>query len=225
MKKKFIAMIFIGALIVVSIPAGLVSAQGKTYRPLSDWAINNPSIFLGWKDEFAGYVFFIENYPAPGGPPTEGTYDGYIRERVMRDGTAELTLVIRGENLRFRMCIWEGTPGDPSSAVVHFGEWLLEDAYMEKYYVKVKFTLPEPGALIPNAFELMANGQINYWYVRGKGSGTFTEYAEGFPLGETGYVKALFIGLFKLGRENEKIGDKLHYGAWLIPPSGIKLYS
>jgi hypothetical protein len=214
MKTKYKGIIFISLILVILAPIGLVQARGNTtYRPLSDWETNNPTVFLGWRDEFAGLIYFIENAGplGDGTPPDEGSYDGYIREKTLKDSTAELTLVLWGKNLRFWLYKWIGTPGNPSGTI-NFAELLLDDAFMKQYYVKLKFTMPEPGAEIPSVWALMGANQIISWLVYGKGSGIFTEYAVGFSEGQPGYVKALFIGLFQAP---EKLAEKLHYGVWL----------
>ena len=116
--------------------------------------------------------------------------------------------MLKGENLRFWLMHW-----DPELS--HMGEWLLENAYMKTYFVQLKFTLPGPGAEIPNIWALYAGGNIISWTVIASGYGTFTEYAVGYTLGATGHVTATFRGLHRVAALIEYKHDWVA-GVWVV---------
>ncbi len=186
-KKIFYGLLALG-LIFLSFPS-IGYAWGYqsrvTYRPLSDWTLNNPRVLLG----------YTTNWDLPGGwiirpnfaVEDNGHYCGYIREKVLDDGRAELTVYIVGK-------------GSPRS-VYHLQEWfdygdnypnlplpedILENVKMD-FFVIFKFILPEPNQEIPFLFA------ISEWeslMVIGYASGTFTDHAGafGFTPGEKGSV-------------------------------------
>jgi len=110
-------------------------------------------------------------------------YTGYIREKVLDDGSAELTVTVFAKRCSITVF---GVQAD--------GIWkvLLEDT---KYYCmyKVQFILPHPGDEIPHFMDDIVYGEMGEWlstFCIGFGSGTFTDLARtfGFTPGETGVV-------------------------------------
>lgn len=179
-KKILYGLLALG-LIFLSFPS-VVHAwgdrRGVTYRPLSDWTLNNPRVFMGYTTNWdllpEGYLirpnFAVED---------TGQYYGYIREKELNDGRAELTVYIVGKNSpRSLWGLQEAFDG--------VAEDILENLKMD-FFVIFKFILPEPNQMIPFQFA------ISEWVslmVMGIASGTFTDHAGafGFTPGEEGSV-------------------------------------
>jgi hypothetical protein len=157
------------------------------YRPISDWVLNNPRVIYGsttnWDLLPEGYIVrpIIEN---------SEQYDGYIRERILEDGRAELTVYIRGIDCPFSLY-----------SLQEWYDWEEQDLLIDTEYnciVIEKFILPEPNQEIPNIFDIYG-GVMGEWvstFSIGFGSGIFTEHAESFNFdpGDEGYVFILQKG-------------------------------
>ncbi|MFX0007832.1 MAG: hypothetical protein ACFFA7_06375 [Promethearchaeota archaeon] len=180
-----------------------VSDDSKvTFRPLSDWELNNPSIFYTWGGWPPGadtpvYRILLADFFA-GIPPPEGTYDGYIKERELSDGRALVTVYLSLEDAPF----WLGVvpnfpfPSDPSVQI-------FENGKIINYREVVEFYIPYPGAPIPSLFDI---GWEDYTFMSGVGHGIgiFTDYAEnfGFTSGEKGMMTINQRGLVHAGFQN-----------------------
>jgi len=194
MKKSTLLKISIPlaiAIVFLSCASTVLAASDNskvTFRPLSDWAANNPSIFYGWGGWPPGadnpnYRIFLADFFS-GNPPPEGTYDGYIKERELSDGRALVTVYLILEDAPF----WLGVvpnfpfPSDPSVQI-------FENAKIIKYREVIEFFIPFPGAPISNLWDI-GLGDYTFMSAVGHGTGIFTDYAEnfGFTSGEKGMM-------------------------------------
>ncbi|MFW9896639.1 MAG: hypothetical protein ACFFD7_12610 [Candidatus Thorarchaeota archaeon] len=162
-----------------------------TFRPLSDWKENNPSIFYGWRGSPSGqesplYQIDMAEWWT-GTPPPKGTWDGYIKERELSDGRAQVTVYLSLHNAPFWLII-DGTP--------ILDQIFEEGRTLEIYHEVNKFIIESPGAIIPNLFDIDLLDFICS-FGSGWGSGMFTEYAEayGFTPGAIGIVNINQRGL------------------------------
>ncbi len=189
MKSIKKAYLFVALMLIFFCFAPIISvnAWGQhakvTYRPLSDWTLNNPRVVLGYTTNWdllpEGWVirpnFAVED---------TGQYYGYIREEELDDGQAELTVYLYGKNSPrsvYQLQEWfdffggEQFPGE-----------ILENLNMD-FFAEYKFILPGPGQPIP--FEFAITEWISGIIV-GIASGTFTEHAGefGFTASKEGIV-------------------------------------
>lgn len=180
-KKILYGFLALG-LIFLSFPS-VVHAWGHrrevTYRDLTHWTLNNPRVIYGLTSNWDILPIYavIPTITSP------DQYTGYIREKVLDDGSAELTVIILAKRCSITVF---GVQAD--------GIWevILEDT---KYYCmyKVQFILPHPGDEIPDFMNDIVFGEMGEWlstFCIGFGSGTFTDCAStfGFTPGETGVV-------------------------------------
>lgn len=225
-KKQAILAITVGILLLGFIPTA--AASGKvTKRSLADWLVPNYSNFP-WGEQnwaFADYgdpannlvckmglpwpksgllwaPWFINDMVYENGLVDGDTIiDGKITERVLNDGKALITLHLDVKNAPL-------TVYDFDEFILYcFGVTVVEpqavlgsgiDGYMD-YKVVAKFIIPEPGADLPDTFDI--------WYnyisisISGTGFGTLTERAVELGFAETagamGRVRLHQIALFK----------------------------
>jgi hypothetical protein len=206
------------------------SVQARaTIRPIEHWLLNNPtgstSNFLN--EDYTiniGNPFFFpiltdEIFLVEG----ETTYDGYILERVLNDGSAQLTvnlwvynapLTVYNTSEFFDYLFWwlgVGNPVPPPSAIIG----AYKDGYID-YKYQYTFTLPIPGDEIPSVWEIYDAGAEIRCHINGKGYGTFSEAAAPFfTPGANGKVTLNQIFLLKPQLEGLDI-NKL-YGTELWP--------
>ncbi|UCC19284.1 MAG: hypothetical protein JSV62_14455 [Promethearchaeota archaeon] len=136
------------------------------YRPLSDYTKNNPSVFYWWVGPAPTYDFILD-LMGDGNPPSEGTYNGFIKERELPDGRAEVTVYLTAHGIPF----WLWVRGEGNLAM---------EGKMLWYFEIEKFIIEEPGAEIPS---ILTIPYPDDWLVIsgcGMGHGTFTEFAEDF---------------------------------------------
>jgi hypothetical protein len=195
-----IALTFLGFVSMVS----AASDKSKvTFRPLSDWEANNPSIFYGWGGWPPGtdspvYRLVLADFLS-GTPPPTGTYDGYIKERILSDGRTLVTVYLSLKNAPFWLSVMPDFPypSDPSTHI-------FENAKIIEYREVVEFFIAFPGAPIPNLFDIDI---VDYTYMSavGHGIGIFTDYAEGFGFtsGEEGMMMINQRGLVHAAFQND----------------------
>ena len=193
------------AIVFLSCASTVYAVRDKskvTFRPLSDWEANNPSIFYTWGGWPPGadtptYRILLADFDA-GIPPPEGTYDGYIKERELSDGRALVTVYLSLKDAPFWLSVVPNfpVPSDPSVQI-------FENAKIINYREVVEFYIPYPGAPIPNLFEI---GLEDYTFMSavGHGIGIFTDYAEGFGFtsGEEGMMMINQRGLVHAAFQN-----------------------
>ena len=159
--------------------------RGVYYRPLSDWTENNPRVIYGlttnWDLLPDGYILIptIEN---------SDQYSGYIREKVLDDGRAEVTIYVFGKGCPILVYTLQDAFFNPEPQ-----ELLVDTRYYCIY--TMQFIFPESNQEIPFFFDILFDmtGELGEWvstHSIGFGFGTFTDYAEnfGFTSGETGKV-------------------------------------
>jgi hypothetical protein len=183
LKTKVYLTLVIG-LFFLSI-ASVASAWGPrsqvNYRPIDDWVLNNPRVIYGFT---TNWDLLPEGYILRPMIDDPDQYSGYIKEKVLDDGRAELTVVVFGKGCPIRLFGLD----DAFNGII---EDIMVDTSYYCIYME-KFILPEPGMEIPFYFDIYFGvvGEIVSGYSIGFGSGTFTDYAEnfGFTSGETGNV-------------------------------------
>ena len=201
-----------------------------TFRPIEDWLFNNPTgsggnyindeytINLG--NPFMRPILLDEIFLVDG----KTTFDGYIIERVLNDGSAQLTVNLWVHNAPLTvysfpefleyLLWWLGyIPGpvpQPNAIIGAYG-----DGYID-YQYRYTFNLPSPGMEIPNMWDLYFSGADIRVQIIGKGYGTFSENAAPyFTPGAKGMVTINQICLMKPQLEGLDI-NKL-YGTELWP--------
>ncbi|MFX1309411.1 MAG: hypothetical protein ACFE8C_06905 [Promethearchaeota archaeon] len=153
-----------------------------SFRPLSDWEANNPSIFYTWSNP--SYGIWLADW-LNGIPPPPGTYGGYIKERQLPDGRAEVTVYLTLHNTPL-YGLWDLNKYSPFMGNEYS---MFEEGSTIFLYLEVnKFIIPYPGAPIPSLFEIAYPEDWISTFGCGWGSGIFSEYAEGFPQGELGTI-------------------------------------
>ncbi|MFX0043267.1 MAG: hypothetical protein ACFE8L_10165 [Candidatus Hodarchaeota archaeon] len=158
--------------------ANACGRRGKVrYRPLSDYTEKNPSVFYWWVGPAPTYDFILD-LMGDGNPPPEGTYNGFIKERELPDGRAEVTVYLFAHGIPF----WLWIRGQGKLAMEGIMLW---------YFEIEKFIIEAPGAEIPNILDV---AYPDDWLVisgLGMGYGTFTDDAEVF--GYTPGAKGMFF--------------------------------
>ena len=158
-----------------------VNAWGRQgtvrYRPLSDWTKNNPSVFYWWIGPCPTYQYRLdlaEYSPfGEGTPPPKGTYCGYIKERDLPGGRAEITVYLTLHDAPF--WIWNWMEGN-----------LVLEGMIDWYFEIEKFIIERPGAELPFILDI---DYPNDWLAMsgcGSGHGIFTEFADEFTQGAEG---------------------------------------
>ncbi len=183
LKTKVYITLVIGLffLSIASVGTAWSPRSRVTYRPISDWVENNPPVIYGFTTNWdllpEGYIL----RPVIDDPDQ---YSGYIKEKELDDGRAEVTVYVFGKGCPIRLF---------GLADAFGGVWkdIMVDTSYYCIYVQ-KFILPEPGREIPNLWDIYDGivGEMVSGYSFGFGYGTFTDYAEtfGFTSGETGRV-------------------------------------
>jgi hypothetical protein len=218
-------------LIVGTMSFGFISAvQAKvTFRPIEHWLLNNPTgsganymnsdytVNIG--NPFLRPIFLDEILLVDG----ETTYDGFIQERVLNDGSAQITVNLWVNNAPLTVysfpefldyLLWIIFGGDPvprpNAIIGAYG-----DGYID-YKFQYTFSLLSPGMEIPNIWDLIFSGADIRVQVTGKGYGTFSENAAPyFTPGAKGMVTVNQLALIK--PQLEGLGIKKLYGIELWP--------
>jgi hypothetical protein len=169
------------------------NASKVTRRPLTYWSLNNPAVIYAYggypprSDQLYAIFFSICNIPTVPCPypPDTFWYDGYITERELFDGRAELTIYIDFQDWEIARCIgykpsWESY-------------MIFEEGFTMSGRVVTKIILPEPDMEIPWLFDIFfgfVEGEFVSESMTATGYGTFTEDAAnfGFTPGATGKV-------------------------------------
>jgi hypothetical protein len=183
MKRSKLVAVSIFFLIAIVFLSSVANANAcchrrrVTYRPLSDYTENNPSVFYWWVGPAPTYDFVLD-LMGDGNPPSKGFYTGFIKERELSDGRAEITAYLTAFGIPF--WLWNSS-----------GTELVMEGIMLWYFEIEKFIIEKPGAEIPCILDLPFPSS---WLVIsgcGMGYGTFTEFAEGF--GYTPGAKGMFF--------------------------------
>ena len=168
-----IGLIFMG--LIFSVTAANRRSTVK-YRPLSHYTKNNPSVFYFWIGPYDTYHLRLDLSDflfGEGNPPPKDNYDGYIEERELPDGRAEVSIYLQLHDAPF----WIWSPP--------FGGELVMEGNIDWYYGVERFIIDRPGAEIPNILTI-----DDYLLIAGSGTGygTFTESAAdlGFEPGAEG---------------------------------------
>ncbi|MFW9822989.1 MAG: hypothetical protein ACFFE4_08650 [Candidatus Thorarchaeota archaeon] len=199
-----IAIYFLGC--VSSITAA--SDKSKvTNRPFSHWTENNPGVVYGWggwppgvekifppEGDIRFYRFLLARFWE--GPPPEGTYDGYIKERELSGGRALVTVVITLKDSPFWVSVWPDSPADLTAQ-------MFADGKIVTYREVTSFYIEYPGAPIPFLFDIPVEDLV-FGSGVGHGIGIFTAWAEqwGFTPGERGMAFVNQRGLFHAASRN-----------------------
>jgi hypothetical protein len=204
---------------------GLVSAvQAKRVytRPIEHWLLNNPTgsggnyinddytINIG--NPFLRPILLDEIFLVEG----ETTCEGFIKERVLNDGSAQLTVHLWVHNAPLTVYSFpeflDYLGGGPRPNAI-IGAYA--DGYID-YKYQCTFNLPSPGMDIPNIWDMIFSGVEISSHIVGKGYGTFSEFAGPFfTSGAKGMVTLNQICLIKPQLEGHEI-NKL-YGTELWP--------
>jgi hypothetical protein len=158
-----------------------VNAKGHKekvkYRPLRHYTKNNPSVFYWWYGPSPTYEYRLDlaNYLplGEGTPPPKGTYDGYIEERELPDGRAEITVYLTLHDAPF--WLWNWMEGN-----------LVLEGMIDFYFEIEKFIIERPGAEIPFILDILYPDNWLVIFGSGSGHGIFTEFADGFTQGAEG---------------------------------------
>jgi len=149
---QLIVLAFIGICIFSFLPA--VQGRGKgvdvNVRPIDDWVVNNPfGIGVPWETAYVGgdgkgnhYWMWIDSlFGAFTGNLYE--YSGYVKEKVLRDGSIEITVNLFVKDIYIEMydALYDEN-GDPIWSMQYFGDSgdLLSFGYAD-YYFRLKFIL------------------------------------------------------------------------------------
>jgi hypothetical protein len=155
-----------------------------TYRPISDWAINNPRVLYWYSTP---WDLFPEGYIIDFQISDDDQYSGFITEKELDNGRAEIRVRIfgnvpiglynLGDWLPWRM----GIGPFPENLISEGNMYIIDDEI---------FTISGPGEEIPGIFDLDYPEGFVSGYALGFGSVTFSEYAEnfGFTSGERGTI-------------------------------------
>ena len=205
-------------------------------RPIEDWLVNNPTgsggnymnndYVINTGNPFLRPILLDEILLVNG----ETTYDGYIQERILNDGSAQLTVHLWVYNAPLTvynfpefynyLLWWIGIITDPvprpTAIIGSYADGCID------YKYQFTFNLPGPGLEIPNLWDLIFSGVEVMTHINGKGYGTFSEAAAPqFPPGTKGMVTLNQICLVKPQLEGLDI-NKL-YGIELWPIELISL--
>ena len=183
LKTKVYIILIIGLFFLGIASSG--AAWGRrsraTYRPISEWVDSNPMVIYGFTTNWG---LLPEGYILRPAIDDTDQYTGYIKEEVLDDGRAEITVVIFGRGFPIHLFGLD-------DAFNGMWEDIMVDTSYYCIYVE-KFILLEPGMDIPNFWDIYDGiaGESVSGYSIGFGCGTFTDYAEtfGFTSGETGRV-------------------------------------
>jgi len=188
MKKTIKATYLFLALVLILlsfVPIINVNAWGQrqrvAYRPFSDWLKNNERVVYGYgtNPDLLPEGFLLR--PLIESPDE---YCGFIKEKLLDDGRAEITVFVAVRNCRINLY-----------GLQDWYNWEEQDILSDTKYCCIDisvFILPEPGMEIPIIFDLWS-GDGGEWvssYSIGFGYGIFTEYAVkfGFTPGMPGGV-------------------------------------
>jgi hypothetical protein len=206
-----------------------VQAARVNTRPIEHWLLNNPTgsggtyinddytINIG--NPFLRPIFLDEIFLVEG----ETTYEGFIKERVLNDGTAQLSVHLWVYNAPLTVYSFPDffdyimRSGPRPNAII--GAYM--DGYID-YKYQCTFNLPCPGMEIPNLWDMIFSGVEISSKIVGKGYGIFSEFAGPFFTdGAKGMVTLNQICLIKHQLEGLEI-NKL-YGTELWPIELIKI--
>jgi hypothetical protein len=182
------------------------TSKVTTYPLDPYWTTNNPSVFYWWAGPEPGgeqwYIIFFG-----GASPDE--YDGYIKERVLPDGRAEITVYLTYQD--YVIPYFETLPGwipifEPGSLTMS-GKDVL------------KFIIDEPidePADVPFLLFLEPK-DIVFQSITANGFGIFSDDAEpfGFKPGATGKVTVVQRNLYP-PNPPPQLTDPYGYGMWPV---------
>jgi len=198
-------------------------ASKITIRPLiPDWTLNNPAVFYSWggypsgSDQPLYLISFScsdcvwagapDPFPIPFPPIPDVDpcgdcanplwYDGYIKEKTLSDGRAELTVYINFQDWMMESCIAFG-----------FGP-IFEEGFTMSGQKITKFILPAPSLEIPWLPSILMGieeGEMVFESITATGYGTFTVDAGvfGFTPTATGKVTVIERTLYWAAEKNE----------------------
>lgn len=176
-----------------------VQAESITRRPIDDWTKNNPAVIYPYggycpaSDQIYSIHFSTTScvWGDPSGEcPDPSWYDGYIRERELFDGRAELTVYID-----FQDWVIERFIGYTPSGEIYI---IFEEGFTMSGREVTKIILPEPNMEIPWLIDIwFGEGEVPFTSMTATGYGTFTEDAAifGFIPGATGKVTLVMRNL------------------------------
>jgi len=204
--------------------ASTVNATGDnsrvTFRPLSHWTLNNPMVTHAWAGYDPGgevlmgifWSYWWAHPPNAPSYPEPEVYDGYIKERQLNDGRAELTIYLNFLDMKV---LYVRHFPDPFPADCNYALSLIEEGVMSGK-TTIKLILPEPGMEIPNYWEIFFGdvpgaefvSEIGYLI----GFGTFSEYSatHGYTPGTTAKITVVQRALW-----NPQIADPM-WGMWPV---------
>ena len=186
------------AILFFSFTSTVHAANSVTFRPLSDWTLNNPVVTYAWGGYDPGgevltgifWSYWWNDPPrAPSYPEVE-TYDGYIKERELGDGRAELTIYLDFQDMKI---LYVRRFPDPFPAFCDYALSLIDEGEMSGITI-IKFILPEPGMKIPNFWDIFYGAVPGAEMVSETASlmgfGKLSEYAEthGYTPGATAKI-------------------------------------
>jgi len=154
-KTQLLTVAIVGIFVFSFLPAAQGKPSRKTevnIRPIDDWVQNSPfgigvpwectyvgddgkgSNYWAWPDSLFG-VFQLE--------PTEYEYSGRVKEKVLRDGSIEITvkLFVKDIYIEIYDALYDGS-GNPIWGQQYFGDMgdILLFGYID-YFFQLKFTL------------------------------------------------------------------------------------
>ena len=169
MKKSQIILILAIGILSLSITSASVQAcrTDVNFRPIEDWLDNNPfGIGATWNAAYFGHDKNNYYWAWPDSPlgyfsGTPYEYEGYVKEKVLRDGSLEITvkLSVKDAYIELYHSLYDEN-GNPITTMEYFGDLgdLLGYAYCNYLFI-FKFTLDaqyegyEPWGILPGTRE------------------------------------------------------------------------
>ena len=205
---KFLIPLTIGILIFsfISTVYATNDSSKVTFRPLSHWTYWNPAVIYGWSGHEPGcdvpwgeagwygifFSFWWQDPPYSPQYPDQGTYDGYIKERKLHEGGAEITVYIRFRDIKVKYV--RAFP-DPHPYWCGYQKNIFNEDLTMSGEAITKFILPSPDEwypYLPNLWYmvLFGVGEMVGMSISATGFGTFSVYAatKGFTPGATAMI-------------------------------------
>jgi len=232
---KFLIPLTLGILFFSFTSTAHAARDTITFRPLSHWTFWNPGVIYGWSGHEPGlghepdfgpgwygifFSFWWNDPPFSPLYPEPSWYDGYIQERELPDGRAEITIYIDFHDwvIRYGRAFPDPHP---------YWAWYQMNIFNEDLTMSgraiTKFILPSPNEWYPHlpnfwymlAFEV---GEIVSISITATGFGTFSDYAvtKGFTPGATAKVTLVQGNLC-----NPPVADPID-GMWPVEIISIK---
>ncbi len=151
---KLIVLAFVGICVFSFLPAvqGCRKRIDVNIRPIDDWVVNNPfGIGVPWETAYVGGDGKGNNYwmwpdslfGAFQLEPTEYEYSGHVKEKVLHDGSIEITvyLFVKDISIEIYDALYDDN-GDPIWSMEYFGDSgdILMYGFMN-YFFRLEFTL------------------------------------------------------------------------------------